>query len=119
MWCGPGVWSTKKGTAWGPSFFKNLMRSLTKKKWQCVVCLGKQCIVYHSPEYDHYSGQNTHLQIIFDLKHLGNIIGTLINQSMASENVKNHPKIHKQPEIKNLPQLRSIFRYFQGKNTQS
>jgi hypothetical protein len=62
--------------------------------------------------------QNTHLQTIFDLKHLVNTIGTLINQSMASENIKNSFKVHNQPEIKNLPQLISIFRYFQGKKTQ-
>ena len=30
--------------------------------------------------------------IYFDLKHLGNTIETLLNQSMTMKNIRNHPK---------------------------
>jgi hypothetical protein len=41
-------------------------------------------------------------QPTFNPKHQGNTFGTLYNQSMASQNAKNHPKTHNQPETKKI-----------------
>jgi hypothetical protein len=58
-------------------------------------------------------------QPTFNPKHQGNTFGTLYNQSMASQNAKNHPKTHNQPETKksSKAQIFFYFRCFQGKKT--
>jgi len=48
-------------------------------------------------------------QPTFNPKHQGNTLKTLSNQYMASQNTKNHPKTHIQPETKNFLKLISIF----------
>jgi hypothetical protein len=51
--------------------------------------------------------------IYFDLKHLGNTIETLLNQSMTMKNIRNHPKTRNK---KKSPSSNMVFRCFQGTN---
>jgi hypothetical protein len=61
-----------------------------------------------------YFYSKTHFQSIFYLKHLGNTLWILLNQSIISKNIKNSkkPKFNLKP--KNLPKSKYIFRCFQG-----
>ena len=52
--------------------------------------------------------QKSHFQLCFDPKHLENILKTLLNQSMATEKLKNCPKTQNPLGIKILPELKSV-----------
>jgi hypothetical protein len=75
-----------------------------------------------NPEFGHYVGLKNKVlcfsekqgplfflpKTYFDPKHLENTIETLLNQSMAIKNPKNHLKTRNPPETKILPKLSSI-----------
>jgi len=53
--------------------------------------------------------QKNPFESIFNPKHLGNTIWTLLNQCMTSKNTKNQSKTQNQPETINLSELISVF----------
>ena len=88
-------------------YFFNLVIRLNhfQKKMTCRLLgskFGHQCV---RKKQGFFVYPQNHSQLIFDPKHLGNTLRTLLNQSMASKNTKNRSKTQNQPKTQNSSQV--------------